>query len=276
MNLRQRTRPLRHFVTYAFARAVFAVTRLLPLRWALRLVGIIGRVCGFLAVRPRRAMARRLSLADLSEKPKPSEIFGELSKRVLEFAQSDRLLPKIAITPQARALLAGDDPLLVASFHIWNWELTGARLVQVQGRPVHAIAAASHRSPLLRFVAERRAKHGISIHAPGQGARAVSALRAGALLVVLVDQKTREKSEMLPFLGRPAPCSLTFARLQAITHARPIAIWMRQTPAGFELDGEALDPTRDLTAQVTRRAESEIRACPRAFVWNHDRWGDEC
>ncbi len=231
-------------------------------------------MCGLLAIRPRREMKQRLALADLEPKPKPSEIFGELCKRVLEFAQSDRVLPHISVTPQAQALISGRDPLLVASFHLLNWEITAARLVQVQSREVHAIAAAGKKSPLLRFVAERRRIHGLSIHEPGSGARAVSALKKNALLVVFVDQKTREKSVTLPFLGRLAPCSLTFERLQSITQARPIAIWMRETISGFELDGAALDASGDLTAQVTKIAESQIRSCPKAWVWNHDRWGD--
>ncbi|MCB9534875.1 MAG: lysophospholipid acyltransferase family protein [Myxococcales bacterium] len=274
MSLRRATRPARHALAYAGLRAFVGLLRRLPLAWSLALGAALGRsrrgrpraprhTAHGGPARPARRAAHGIRLLGRSGPP-----------RAAELACADRALPRVALTPEARALVdATMGPALVATAHLGNWELMAAAFARA-GLPFAAIAARLQSGPLFAWLARTRARLGVPTLTPGGGARAaVRHLRAGRHVALFVDQATGERGRPLPFLGRPAPTPGTFERLLAATGATPLFAWTVRGPDGAHAvhlervptDGPPLD-------WLTARVEALVRAHPTQWVWLHDRW----
>lgn len=158
--------------------------------------------------------------------------------------------------------------MLVATAHLGNWELMAAALARRV--TFSAIAAAPKNSPLIRWLARERAALGVRTLSVGQARTAVRRLHAGETVAVFIDQRTRERSRMVPFLGRPAPTPLTFDRLAALSSAPLLLVWTARIDGVHRIFAERVT---DLEGAM-HRLEVAVRAHPTQWIWLHDRWGD--
>ncbi len=277
MTIRRLTRPARHGLAAVALRLLFGLLRLLPVTTARRLGAALGRGIGLVARRERRAMADRLGQALGSHAPPVGACWASLGRRAVEFALADRMLDRVTLAPEAVATFAAARAegrgVLLATAHLGNWELMAAALA-ARGFAVHAVAAAPRSGPLHRWLAAHRARLGVSVIAPGGGARTlVERLRAGQAAALFVDQATGRRCRDLPVFGRPAPTPTTFPRLLALTGARPLFIHAERRGTGYQV---VLEPVvgADPLAAVTARIEAAVRRDPAEWVWLHDRWRD--
>lgn len=272
MSLRRATRPARHALAFAALRALVATLRRLPLRWSLALGAGLGRAAGLAARADRRRMATQLALLDAP--PSVGAFWADLGRRAAELACAERVLPRVALTPAARALIAATrGPALVATAHLGNWELMAAAFARA-GLPFAAVAARPKSGPLYAWLARTRARLGVTTLAPGGGARAALAhLRSGRHVALFVDQATGERGRAVPFFGRPAPTPASFERLLAASGATPLFAWtVRQPDGAHAVHLEPVPPGAPPLDWLTARVEALVRAHPTQWIWLHDRW----
>ena len=240
-------------------------------------------------------MAARLHAA-LDAPPNPSACWADLGRRVVEFACAAKLAPAVEITTAAQerfaAAAAQNRGVLIATLHLGNWELMAAAL-SAHGIDFAAVGARPKHSPLHRLLGVTRARLGVTVLAPGGGARGAKArLNEGGTVALFIDQATGERSRPVRFFHAPAPTPTTFERLLELTGARPLLVWTARDADGVHRVHAEDIPTpwnaehpddhapKNLTAEgplnwLTARAESLIRTYPTQWVWLHDRWRRE-
>lgn len=177
-----------------------------------------------------------------------------------------------------RAVASGRGIVLMIS-HIGNWEL----LAQI-----HFFAPALKCATIYQAIrnrkiddlinSDRRAK-GVATFDRKRGVtKAVSLLREGGLIGVLVDQHSGDAGIWTPFFGSLASTSPLAASLATGTDAivLPCAIYTEgfarwRIAFSEEIVYERNDPNA-LTAAINRSLESQIRRSPADWFWVHNRW----
>lgn len=205
----------------------------------------------------------------------------------LDPARKPRLLPFApgAEDALARASASGCGVVL-ASAHLGPWESVAATLVAA-GTPLSVVAREPY-DPRLAFVYERlRGGHDVrAIYRGSAGAaRAMlRVLRAGEVLGIPMDLRSRVPSVDVPFFGRLAPTVSGPARLAlrvgaAMVVATPVPTWdgdglALAIEAVETADLDVADPasTTVLTARLAGALEARIRALPHLWPWMHERW----
>lgn len=204
--------------------------------------------------------------------PGHSACWADLGRRAAELACARKWVEHVVIDPTAWALFeaaqAQGKGVLVATAHLGNWELMAAALARRVD--FAAIAAAPKPSPLIRWLAATRAALGVRTLTVGQARQAVARLQAGGVVAVFIDQRTRERSRPIMFMGRPAPTPLTFERLADLSGAPTLLAWTARSEGTHHIFAEEIQGLEDATAKL----EIAIRAHPTQWIWLHDRWGD--
>jgi KDO2-lipid IV(A) lauroyltransferase len=198
--------------------------------------------------------------------------------------------PPLPVSDEARAVLAAAREagrgVVFASAHLGPWERVAASLVQA-GIPLTTIARESYDPRFSRLYERLRAACGVRViwrGSPGTASRIVRTLRAGGVLGVPMDLRSRVPCCTSPFLGHDAPTPIGPARIALRTGAAVVVgtvAWAaaRQDPLTItatrietaDLDrGEA--SARVLTSRINAELSRRILALPHAWVWMHDRW----
>lgn len=164
--------------------------------------------------------------------------------------------------------------------HCGNWEWMAAAIA-LAGFEMNVVAREIYDSRINDFIVESRARFGMKTIGRGTGDAArdiLKTLRTGAILGVLIDQNIRAESEKVPFFGYPAETPVGPARLAIRAGAAAIAGFIErrdgmqvirfEPPVETSRDMNAVD----LTAQMTRSIEEQIRRVPEQWVWMHERW----
>jgi KDO2-lipid IV(A) lauroyltransferase len=182
-----------------------------------------------------------------------------------------------------RAIAAGRR-MIIFSGHIANWEIAGLAGVQY-GISVAQIYRAANNPLVDRMIARFR---GDRVEFIPKGAvaarRAIAALRRGAHLTLLADQKMNDGISV-PFFGRPAmtapalavlalrfDCDVLPARVERLHGAR-----FRLTlfpPLCLPRSGDPHSDVAALMARVNATLEEWIRDRPELWLWLHRRWPD--
>ncbi len=182
-----------------------------------------------------------------------------------------------------RAIAAGRRVILFSG-HIGNWEIAALAAAQY-GIPIAQIYRAPNNPLVDRMVARLRGDRGEFIAKGAVGSRrVVAALRAGAHLTLLVDQKLNDGIPV-PFFGRDAMTAPALALLALRYECEILPVRVeRLGGARFRLTVHPALPLPDsgdraadvaaLMRQVNTTLETWIRERPEQWFWLHNRWPD--
>jgi Kdo2-lipid IVA lauroyltransferase/acyltransferase len=112
----------------------------------------------------------------------------------------------------------------------------------------------------------------------------IEAIKSGASLAMLVDQKLTSGGIPSPFFGRPAMTAPATARLALKFRAPIIPLEIERLrgarfrvtvgdPLVVSLSGDANADTQALTDRINLEIERMIRSRPGQWLWLHRRWG---
>ncbi len=202
----------------------------------------------------------------------------ELMRYPLLDQEGSRII-EISGREHLEASLAAGQGAIIVSAHFGNWELMGATLAREFGR-VSALVQTPSKDAFARLFIEYRAMVGgrtISNTGPQSIRAALRALRAGEMLMLLVDQHGPAREATATFLGQRVWVPLGPFTLARRTGAAIVPARMVRGPGDRHrlilepaLD---LDPDPQVNAQqIVDRYQAWIRANPDHWLWVHNRW----
>jgi KDO2-lipid IV(A) lauroyltransferase len=281
-------------VVWALASLALAGTRVLPLP-VLRLLGrVLGRTAHLLARDARRTARENVARAfpELDQPARRALVrrsfstLGELLGETVASLRPGGGPPALEVSEEAREVLAEARALgrgvLFPSAHLGPWERVASSLVAA-GIPLVTLARESYDPRFSRLYDRLRAARGVGVvwrSSPGAAARILRTLRAGRVLGVPMDLRSRVATCSAPLLGHPAPTAVGPARIALRTGA-PVVVGTAAPGSG---DGWIVTATRiptadlgledapELTSRINDELSRRIRAMPHAWVWMHDRW----
>ena len=273
----------------------FGLMRMLPIDVASALGGALGRWIGpRLGVSSRARRNLRAALPLLSDAEIERVVGGmwdNLGRVAAEYPhltqirifQSGGRVETAGIEHLDRAVAAGR-PAILFGGHLGNWEIAALAAGQY-GIDVAQIYRALNNPLVDRMIARYRGA-GSEFIPKGAVAsrRALAALRRGANLTLLVDQKLND-GVAVPFFGRPAmtapalallalrfDCAVLPARVERLRGARFRLTIHPSLPLARR--GERAADVAALMAEVSRTLEGWIRERPEQWFWLHNRWPD--
>jgi KDO2-lipid IV(A) lauroyltransferase len=254
----------------------------------------LGRVAHLLAADPRRTARANVAriFPDLGAAERDALVhrsFVTLGGLLGETVASLRgELTMLHVTDEARATLAeamGDGRGVVfPSAHLGPWEHVAASLVAARV-PLVTLARESYDPRFSRLYDRLRGARGVGVvwrASPGAAARILRTLRAGRVLGMPMDLRSRVPSCVVPFLGHPAPTAIGPARIALRTGA-PVVVgtaapdgvgsWCVTATRIDTADLDAGEPSAvELTSRINAELSRRILAAPHGWVWMHDRW----
>jgi Kdo2-lipid IVA lauroyltransferase/acyltransferase len=273
----------------------FHAFELLPLDWASAIGGALARAIG-----PRLGISRRArlnigrALPELSQAETAEIIAGMWDNLGRVAAEYPHLRGIRVFEPGGRVeahglehidrAVAAARRMIIFSGHIANWEIAMLAAVQY-GIQVAQIYRAADNPLVDRMITRFRGTGGELIPKGTVAARrAIAALRRGAHLTMLADQKMNDGIPV-PFFGRPAmtasalavlalrfDCDVLPARVERLDGAR-----FRLTvfpPLPLPRSGDHHADVATFMAQVNQILEGWIRDRPEQWFWLHRRWPD--
>jgi KDO2-lipid IV(A) lauroyltransferase len=278
--------------------ALYGLMWLLPLDVASALGGGIGRTVGPRIRASRRADANLcLVMPELSAAERQRVIRGmwdNLGRVIAEFPHLGRLRRGEGRRPR-RIRVEGIDHFLAARDggrgvvmaigHFGNWEV-GAAVAANHGVPFTAIARPP-KNPLVGWLLHRiRSSVGtILLEKRMEGSdakRALSVLRAGGVLGMMVDQRYNGGLKV-PFMGHDAMtspgavamayhlgCEVIPVRIERLAGARYLAVFER--PLAMARTGDRKADIEAATIALNGVVEGWVRGRPEQWLWLHKRW----
>jgi KDO2-lipid IV(A) lauroyltransferase len=183
-----------------------------------------------------------------------------------------------------RDVLAAGKGAIFLTGHLGVWEVFGLLLNHWGAAPASVYRPI--KNPLLdRYVRRRRAEFGQRmVERQGAMPTLLRILRRGGYIALLVDQHAKADGTWVPFFGRPASTTPAPALLALRTGA-PIVMGYGCRLTGlykFEAfcdepiyakpSGDRAADIVRVTAEITRRIETYVRAHPDQWLWMHRRW----
>ena len=285
---------LRHRVHYVCARTFLFVLNLFPDRLSYALAGALGRLF-FRCSRQRQACALRM-LHNAYPEQKDDRVLLALARRAtgnvfkvpldlvrLTSTIRQGRLHEVVDMSQATPLIPLP-PFLAITGHLGSWEVGAVAVAQVT-HEVHAVVK-MFRNPLLtKFVFTNRRLAGLHLYSRGGGIAAMAAaMRRGCAALQAVDQHQRLRGIPVPFFGELASTERSGVSL-ALRGGHPILVGRcERVGVGFrfrlifsepfvpETTGNRQEDVRRAAAEVNRRLEEHILACPDQYLWIHDRY----
>ncbi len=266
----------------------------MPHRSALALGAFLGSVVErHSPKRVAKARARCARILGVTEEEAVEIIrdtYRNFGRSLVEFVR----LPKMAGELEALVELKGEAHLREAferghgviflSAHMGNWEY-GAALLARHGFPMNAIGA-DYRDPrFTKAFQELRENAGVKHVGKGLDLKAaISCLRKGEVLAVMLDQDAREAGLVSPFLGVPASTPIGPIKMARKFGSPVVPVHVVRQRDGIHLtmtiepplegkDGAPFgeDPQHAVDS-CNERISSWIRENPAQWLWMYPRW----
>lgn len=285
------------WIEYAAARTVLAGLARLPLSLRSVAVGAFARMA--------RVVDRRHSDAArsfLRQALGPATTAREIEDRVLQAwrhlfditldaevlhrrAPGERIRSRfdVELCPDAKRIAEEKTGSILATAHVGDWETGSAVMPWVGFDPFYVVSKPPKNRPLSVHAQKIRERRGVRL-VPRRGAMkdAGAVVRAGGMLGLILDQRSRNRPILAPFFGRPATCDRSAAVLLKRLRA-PIVFaacyrtgvpwrWRLVAPAVLWPDDLAGKSVEEITAEVNRGLEKLILAAPEQYFWLHDRY----
>ncbi|MGO9787325.1 MAG: lysophospholipid acyltransferase family protein [Stellaceae bacterium] len=283
-----------HLAQAAGLVAVMTVFGVLPVDWASKLGGFLGRTFGPQLGLSRRALANiGRALPDNDEAQNRRILRGmwdNLGRAVAEYphlgwicaAESGRV--EIVNESGVTDLLNDGKPGIVFGGHFSNWEVGPATLHRLLGESLVSVYREANNPWVDRLIRHwRRSRRAVAKGAEG-GRDLLRHLNRGGHLGILVDQKLNDGISV-PFFGRDAMTAPALARLGLRFGCPLVPVQSeRLRDARFRmtvLPRLEIEDTGDISADVlaamthvNAMLESWIRARPEQWLWLHKRWAN--
>jgi KDO2-lipid IV(A) lauroyltransferase len=277
------------------AAVFFAAMRALPLDAASALGGALARGIGpFLGISKRARMNLRVAMPEWSDADLDVTLRGmwdNLGRVTAEYPhlrdirvfQPGGRVETVGIAHLEQAIAVGR-PVIIFGGHIGNWEIAAAAAGQY-GIDVAQIYRPANNPLVDRMIARFRRNDSEFIPKGAIASRrALAALRRGAHLTLLVDQKLND-GIAVPFFGRPAMtapalallalhfnCTVLPARVERL-HGAHFCLTL-EPPLPLPRTGNRTADVAALMTEVNRTLERWIREHPDQWFWLHRRWPD--
>lgn len=277
---------------YLIALAVVSVLRVLPIGICFALGATLGTIAWMILPGYRRLAKENLSRA-LGKNHTKSEIsrmtlrhFARLganicsSFRVAAMTESEVRRCATMENPEivTAALRRGKGVVLMIS-HIGNWELFAQANFHAAPYPTGTVYQSIRNSHIDELINGDRRRNGVATFDRKRGlGKALTLLREGGLVAVLVDQHAGPSGIWTPFFNRICSTSPLAASMAIGTGAAivPMAVqtvgfakWKIVTKPEIPVDTEDQNA---LTARVNAVLEEQIRDSPEDWFWVHARW----
>jgi len=299
----KRWKPVYRRVRFLFLRAVLGSLARLPRALGLRVFGALGSLAFSLLRKPRELVLEntRIIFPDWGDEERNAfarRVFYHMGRNGFDFLRlhgysRDEVCSLAEITGREhleRALRPGVGVVCLGA-HLGCWEFIPYRL-RAEGYPVAVVYRRLSDPDLDRFVAQRRRRFGIEAHDRDASGRGIlRSLRNGALVGMLIDQRTRVDSVKVPFLGTPAWTPSGPVRLALRVGAPLVPLVTAMGPDGRhrlvfgpEIAAAPLAPgageeeqsahVREITARCNEALGKMILEWKEQWVWFHPRWVD--
>lgn len=291
---------LAHRAEYALAASLGIFFRLVGVDAASAIAGGLTRTIGPLIAPISNRARTNLTIAFPdwpSEKIGATirDVWENLGRTTAEFAHLSAFDPdakaaRVEIVGRERleAVAKSDTPAIFVSGHFANWEVMSIAL-HALGVDYGVIYRAANNPLIDALIIRERAKVMSRRQIP-KGKRGgrdmIEALKAGASLAMLVDQKLTSGGIPSPFFGMEAMTAPAAARLSLKYSAPVIPIEIERLkgarfrvaahdPIAFSPSGDINADTQALTDLINLELEKMIRMRPGQWLWLHRRWGKE-
>jgi KDO2-lipid IV(A) lauroyltransferase len=281
-------------VIWASILAFRSLCRTLPHRAALPLGASLGRtVWKFSGRRAAKARVRCERALGVNEAEAGKIVLGSyehFGKCVAEFLRlplmSGRLCDMVELKGEKhlREAMKGGRGVIFLSAHIGNWEY-GAALMASMGFPMNAIGAEQRDPRITDAIADTRRSVGVNHVSKGLELKAaVSCLKRGEVLAVLLDQDARDAGVVSLFLGLPASTPIGPIKLARKFGAPVVPVHVLRKPDGESflmtieppLEGRDGEPFGLDVQYAADRCNETISAwiskTPEQWMWMYPRW----
>ncbi|MFN3960457.1 MAG: lysophospholipid acyltransferase family protein [Parvularculaceae bacterium] len=290
---------LAHRVEYALALAAGGFFRLVGVDAASAIAGGFLRAIGPLLgpIQQRGAANLRLAFPDWTQEQIDEtlrDVWENLGRTAAEFSHLETFIPgsgdrvEIEGAEKFDAVIASGRPAIFVSGHFANWEVMSI-VMHAVGLNYGVIYRAANNPLVDGLIIRTRAKVMSRRQIPkGKrgGREMIEALKAGASLAMLVDQKLTSGGVPSPLFGRPAMTAPAAARLALKFGVPVIPLWIERRhgarfrltvgdPVAVALTGDATIDAQALTDRINVEIERMIRKQPGQWLWLHRRWGKE-
>ena len=216
--------------------------------------------------------------------------YANMGRSVAEFT----CLPKNIHTLDSLVTIHGEEHLrrayekgrgvIFITGHIGNWEMAAASLVR-KGYPVNAIGAEQRDERITDLIIDYRRDCGVLTISKGFSLKAaMTCLKKGEILGVLIDQDARDKGIVAPFLGLPASTPYGPIKMSLKYGSPMLPIVMIRRPDHIHHDLYILPPFEDessekfgenmweAVASCNNFISSWISQYPDQWLWLYPRW----
>jgi lipopolysaccharide heptosyltransferase II len=279
-------------LVYILALLALGFIRLLPLPVCFVLGQAVGALLWFILPGYRRLARENLTVAfgaEMSPAAIRSLVFKHFTTlganavsaiKIPSLSQDEiARIAQIENLDLIRRNIADGRPVVLAINHIGNWELYAQLVFQVPEARFGTVYQALHNKLLDDLVNRDRRRLGVQTFdrkAGFQGALAL--LREPGILGVLVDQHAGNSGLWTPFFNRLCSTSPLAATLAVRTNAAviPVAIYTQgfarwRVVISPEIPWSA-DKPEQLTLDINKALEKQIRVSPADWFWVHNRW----
>jgi len=283
-----------HLAEAAALVASMAVFAVLPVDWASRLGGFIGRAVGphlGLSRRARANINRAMPANDEAENRRILRgMWDNLGRAVAEYPHLDWICAaesgRVEIVNEGAVteLLTDGQPGIVFGGHFGNWEVGPSTIHRLMGPSLVSVYRGANNPLVDRLLRHwQRSRRAVAKGAEG-GRDLLRHLNRGGHVAMLVDQKLND-GIAVPFFGRDAMTAPAIARLGLRFGCPVVPIRTeRLRDAHFRFTvlsrleiadtGNATADVLTVMTRVNAMIESWIRARPEQWLWLHRRWAN--
>lgn len=285
----------RRYYIYYVARVCAFLIYLLPIRFASRLAGLLGKLGYEVLQKSKRETLKNLRAAfkDKSDKEIAEiakGVFSNVARSVAEYISVSKITKKnidLWIRPYGlekvdKALALGKG-LIVLTAHIGNWEFVGAYL-KAKGYEGAVIARRIYFYKYNDYLVKLRLIHDLTtLYRDRSPREAMRLLRENKILGMLADQDIGSiDSVFVNFFGRQTYTPTAPVKIAMVNGTPILPCYMIrkkdkydfivENPIYAEKGEKEEEAVRFYTQQWTNVLESYIRRYPEQWVWMHSRW----
>ncbi len=300
--------PIRSRFEYFLARCATLFIEALPADVAWLMGCLIGRLTYMLDVRHRKVGLRNLrrvypEFTDGQIRRRLRSVYDHLGKVMVEMVRAPRMFmertrrglsleKKLKVNRfltlcnfnKVQEICSEGRGVIFVTAHLGNWEL-GAAAMALIGLPLYVVVRTMDNPLLDRYVTRLREDWGQRIlRKHGSMREALSLLKSGRRLGIVVDQNTPVDNVFVDFLGEKAAVTRGVAALALKSDSvifpgyayrannSPHHVVVVGDPIEVPKEGDREEKIFKITQQYTKAIEGWIKKYPEQWLWIHNRW----